>query len=106
MVKSRGGMVAGITRRATVGDGWWWDVGGFWYFYPEQIEGPPDYVSDVEVADEATDASSPAVPAPPEEPNYAIKRIARRRGRAIILGRKPRLRQPPAIPMLLLSTAY
>jgi hypothetical protein len=29
-------------------DGWWWDVGGFWYFYPEQIEGPPDYVSDVE----------------------------------------------------------
>ena len=49
-------------------DGWWWDVGGFWYFYPEQIEGPPDYVSDVEVADNATTAP----PAPPEEPNYAV----------------------------------
>jgi hypothetical protein len=53
-------------------DGWWWDVGGFWYFYPEQIEGPPDYVSDVESADDATAAPSPAAPAPPEEPNYAV----------------------------------
>ena len=44
-------------------DGWWWDVGGYWYFYPQQIEGPPDYVSDVEVADEATAAPSPAAPA-------------------------------------------
>ena len=51
-------------------DGWWWDVGGFWY--SEQIEGPPDYVSDVEVADDATAASPPAAPAPPEEPNYAV----------------------------------
>jgi hypothetical protein len=51
-------------------DGWWWDVGGFWYFYPQQIEGPPDYVSDVEVADDAMAAPSPA--APPEEPNYAV----------------------------------
>ena len=34
-------------------DGWWWDVGGFWYFYPEQIEGPPDYVAGVEIADDA-----------------------------------------------------
>ncbi|MGB6286420.1 MAG: hypothetical protein WBG18_18725 [Xanthobacteraceae bacterium] len=49
-------------------DGWWWDVGGFWYFYPEQIEGPPDYVSDVEVADNATTAP----PAPPEESSYAV----------------------------------
>jgi hypothetical protein len=49
-------------------DGWWWDVGGFWYFYPEQIEGPPDYVSDVEVADDTTSAP----PAPPEESNYAV----------------------------------
>ena len=42
-------------------------MGGFWYFYPEQIEGPPDYVSDVEVADDATTA-----PSLPEEPNYAV----------------------------------
>ena len=53
-------------------DGWWWDVGGFWYFYPQQIEGPPDYVSDVEVADDATAAPSPAAPAPTEESNYAV----------------------------------
>ena len=53
-------------------DGWWWDVGGFWYFYPQQIEGPPDYVSDVEVADDATAVPSPAAPAPTEESNYAV----------------------------------
>ena len=43
-------------------------MGGYSYFYPEQIEGPPDYVSDVEVADDATTAP----PALPEEPNYAV----------------------------------
>jgi hypothetical protein len=55
-------------------DGWWWDVGGFWYFYPAQIEGPPDYVSDIDVPDEyvAEDTTiAPAAPAPPE-PNYAV----------------------------------
>jgi hypothetical protein len=56
-------------------DGWWWDVGGYWYFYPQQIEGPPDYVSDVEVADEATAAPSPAAPTHPEEPNYAYETL-------------------------------
>ena len=34
--------------------GWWWDVGGVWYFYPEPIEGPPAYISDTEVADDTT----------------------------------------------------
>ena len=49
-------------------DGWWWDVGGIWYFYPEQIEGPPDYVSDVEVAaDDVVDA-----PSPPPKPKRAF----------------------------------
>ena len=33
-------------------DGWWWDVGGAWYFYPQPMEGPPAYVSDVEYADD------------------------------------------------------
>jgi hypothetical protein len=33
--------------------GWWWDVGGVWYFYPQQMDGPPAYVSDVEVMDDA-----------------------------------------------------
>jgi hypothetical protein len=47
--------------------GWWWDVGGAWYFYPEQTEGPPDYVSDVEVAvaDDAP-AAPPPLPPPPQ----------------------------------------
>ena len=60
----------GHWRRATRDgrDGWWWDVCGRWYFYPEQIEGPPDYVSDVEVADDATTAP----PVPPGESNYAV----------------------------------
>ena len=47
--------------------GWWWDVGGVWYYYPEPIEGPPDYVSDIDVVDEAT-----AAPPPPNEPHYAF----------------------------------
>ena len=47
--------------------GWWWAVGGVWYFYPEPFEGPPDYVSDIEVVDETTPA-----PPPPKEPHYAL----------------------------------
>ncbi len=35
-------------------DDWWWDVGGAWYFYPQPMEGPPAYVSDVEVVDDAS----------------------------------------------------
>jgi hypothetical protein len=50
-------------------DGWWWDVGGAWYFYPQQMDGPPTYVSDVEVMDDAADAGGPPVaggyPPPP-----------------------------------------
>ena len=57
-------------------EGWWWDVGGFWYFYPQQTEGPPDYISDVEVADNATTATPAtpdAAPARPEEnPTMAV----------------------------------
>jgi hypothetical protein len=34
-------------------NGWWWDVGGAWYFYPQMIEGPPTYVSDVEYVDDS-----------------------------------------------------
>jgi hypothetical protein len=47
-------------------DGWWWDVGGYWYYYPEQTEGPPDYVSDVEVND-ATTATPSDSPSPPAD---------------------------------------
>jgi hypothetical protein len=50
-------------------DGWWWDVGGAWYFYPQAMEGPPTYVSEVEVMDDAGDPDGPPVadgyPPPP-----------------------------------------
>src|SRR5215831_5014750 len=52
-------------------DGWWWDVGGYWYFYSEQIEGPPDYVSDVEVAADDVIAAPPPPPRPPQ-PKHAF----------------------------------
>jgi hypothetical protein len=58
--------------------GWWWDVGGVWYFYPQQMDGPPAYVSDVEVMDDAyadvpdgpdgVDSGPPVAYAPPPPP--------------------------------------
>jgi hypothetical protein len=44
-------------------DGWWWDVGGAWYFYPQPMEGPPAYVSDVEFVDDAAGPDGPPVEA-------------------------------------------
>ncbi len=42
--------------------GWWWDVGGVWYFYPERVDGPPAYVSEVEVVDDSyADPDGPVV---------------------------------------------
>jgi len=42
--------------------GWWWDVGGVWYFYPERLDGPPTYVSEVEFVDQAyADPDGPPV---------------------------------------------
>jgi hypothetical protein len=49
-------------------DGWWWDVGGVWYYYPQPMEGPPAYVSDVEAVDEGPDGPPLAADAPP--PGY------------------------------------
>jgi hypothetical protein len=50
-------------------NGWWWDVGGVWYFYPQPMEGPPSYVSDVEIVDDFAGPDGPPVaagyPAPP-----------------------------------------
>src|SRR3984957_2862657 len=56
-------------------DGWWWDVGGAWYFYPQMVEGPPTYVSDVEYADDAYAPDGPPVadgypPPPPDVAAY------------------------------------
>jgi hypothetical protein len=46
--------------------GYWWDVGGAWYFYPQPMEGPPAYVSDVEVMDDSVGPDGP----PPVEAGY------------------------------------
>ncbi len=51
--------------------GWWWDVGGVWYYYPEPFEGPPNYVSDIDVVDEPT-VAQPVAPPPPREPRHAV----------------------------------
>jgi hypothetical protein len=55
--------------------GWWWDVGGAWYFYPQPMEGPPAYVSDVEVLDDTAGPDGPPPVAsgypPPPPPGYA-----------------------------------
>ena len=40
--------------------GWWWDVGGVWYFYPERFDGPPAYISEDYVDDVAYDDQGPA----------------------------------------------
>jgi hypothetical protein len=55
--------------------GWWWDVGGVWYFYPQQMDGPPAYVSDVEVVDDDAGAGPDGPPVaggyPPPPGAYA-----------------------------------
>src|SRR5450432_3744447 len=51
-------------------DGWWWDVGGVWYYYPQPIDGPPAYVSD-DFADDVVYDDAPPVAAvgyPPPPP--------------------------------------
>jgi hypothetical protein len=50
--------------------GWWWDVGGASYFYPEASEGPPDYVSEVETDD--TEATAPPTPTSANEPRRIL----------------------------------
>lgn len=52
-------------------NGWWWDVGGVWYFYPQPMEGPPTYVS-ADYADDVVYAEAPPPGAyPPPGPYYA-----------------------------------
>jgi hypothetical protein len=58
--------------------GWWWAVGGAWYFYPQPMEGPPAYVSDVEFFEDVGPpvaagypppvAYAPPPPPPPPDP--------------------------------------
>jgi hypothetical protein len=74
--------------------GWWWDVGGVWYFYPERFDGPPGYISEDYVDDDAYDAGPPApvagayapppgaYPPPPPPPDPAASAV----GGAIVGG--------------------
>src|SRR5580704_6711332 len=41
-------------------DGYWWDDGGIWYYYPQAMEGPPSYVSE-DFADDVGDPDGPPV---------------------------------------------
>jgi hypothetical protein len=46
-------------------DGWWWDVGGVWYYYPQPMDGPPSYISE-DYADDVVYGDTPeAAYAPP-----------------------------------------
>ncbi|MGJ5179757.1 hypothetical protein ACQR16_16880 [Bradyrhizobium oligotrophicum] len=49
--------------------GWWWDVGGVWYYYPEPMQGPPTYVSD-DYADDIIYAPAAAYEAAPPPVAY------------------------------------
>jgi hypothetical protein len=40
--------------------GWWWDVGGVWYFYPQRFDGPPGYISEDYADDVAYGDPGPA----------------------------------------------
>lgn len=70
-------------------DGWWWDVGGVWYYYPQAMDGPPTYISEDYADDIPVDAYgpppgaypppqagyAPPPPPPPEDPNPAAGAI-------------------------------
>jgi hypothetical protein len=51
--------------------GYWWEVNGAWYYYDQPMDGPPDYVSEVEYGDDGLDPNAPAMvedPDPDEPP--------------------------------------
>jgi len=49
--------------------GWWWDVGGVWYFYPERMDGPPAYISE-DFADDVVYGGPPPAAYPPPVAAY------------------------------------
>lgn len=53
--------------------GWWWDVGGVWYYYPQRMAGPPAYISEEYIDDVPVAYAPPPVayappPPPPADP--------------------------------------
>jgi hypothetical protein len=66
-------------------DGWWWDVGGAWYYYPEPMQGPPTYISEDYVDDVGPPIGYPPPPvayAPPPPPDPGASAV----GGAIVGG--------------------
>ena len=51
-------------------NGWWWDVGGVWYYYPEPMAGPPTYISE-DYVDEAPEDYVDGVPEEDDAPPAA-----------------------------------
>jgi hypothetical protein len=62
-------------------NGWWWDVGGVWYYYPQPMEGPPSYISEEYIDDVgppvayAPPPGAYAPPPPPPPPDPAASAI-------------------------------
>jgi len=50
-------------------DGWWWDVGGVWYYYPQRMDGPPSYISE-DYADDIVEGPPVAAAYPPPPGAY------------------------------------
>jgi hypothetical protein len=44
--------------------GYWWEINGVWYFYDRPFDGPPAYVSEVELFDDDPGAAVVVQPAP------------------------------------------
>ncbi|WP_027555204.1 hypothetical protein [Bradyrhizobium sp. Cp5.3] len=69
--------------------GWWWDVGGVWYYYPQPMEGPPAYISE-DYIDNVPVAYAPPPPpvayAPPPPPPPPADPGASALGGAIVGG--------------------
>lgn len=48
--------------------GWWWDVGGVWYYYPQRMDGPPAYISEDYIDDVPVAYAPPGPPVAYEPP--------------------------------------
>jgi hypothetical protein len=48
--------------------GWWWDVGGVWYYYPQRMAGPPAYISEDYIDDVPVAYAPPGPPVAYEPP--------------------------------------
>lgn len=66
--------------------GWWWDVGGVWYYYPQPMDGPPAYISEDYIDDVPVAYAPPGPPVAYEPPPPAPDPGASALGGAIVGG--------------------